>query len=214
MGGGSGEYEKAPVHMVTLSSYSIGKYEVTVGQYKAFCNATGYSMPEMSPGWGWQDNHPMVNVTYYDAENYCNWLVKLYGGNWRLPTEAEWEFAAKGGNKSKGYIYAGGNDLEKLAWFSDSYGRLTKTQPVGGKKPNELGLYDMSGNVREWCSDWYSPYSVGPQSNPGGPSSGSYRLIRGGSWANAAQSCNIAIRYTEYPTMLNETDGFRVVYNK
>ena len=140
--GSTVEKDETP-HQVTLSSYSIGKYEVTVGQYKAYCTATGTPMPD-APQWGWNDKHPMVNVNYNDAVAYCNWLGEEYGGDWRLPTEAQWEFAAKGGNNSKGYTLSGGNDLDELAWYANNAGG--KTQSVGLKKPNELGIYDMSGN--------------------------------------------------------------------
>ncbi len=213
MGSNSGENDESPVHSVTLNTYSIGKYEVTVGQYKAFCNETGRSMPE-APSWGWQDRHPMVSVTYNDAVAYCNWLGEKFGGDWRLPTEAEWEFAARGGNKSKGYTYAGANDLETVAWFVDNAGGQTNS--VGRKKPNELGIYDMSGNVWEWCRDWYGEnyYSSSPGSNPRGPSSGSHRVLRGGGWDNLAANCRVAYRNGSTPDGRGSSIGFRVVLSQ
>jgi formylglycine-generating enzyme required for sulfatase activity len=198
-------------HQVTVSSYSIGKYEVTVGQYKAYCAATGTPMPD-APSWGWNDKHPMVNVNYNDAVAYCNWLGEEFGGDWRLPTEAQWEFAARGGNNSKGYTYSGGNDLDELAWYADNAGG--KTQTAGRKKPNELGIYDMSGNVWEWCKDWYGDYSSSAQSNPKGPASGSYGVLRGGSWNNAAARCRVAYRFYTCPEYRFDRYGFRVLLSQ
>ena len=198
-------------HSVTVSSFSIGKYEVTVGQYKAYCAATGTAMP-YAPEWGWNDKHPMVNISYNEAVAYCNWLGEEYGGDWRLPTEAEWEFAARGGNNSKGYTYSGGNDLDELAWYADNAGG--KTQTAGRKKSNELGIYDMSGNVWERCKDWYGDYSSSAQSNPKGPSSGSRRVLRGGSCGNAATDCRVANRTYCSPGNRYDDSGFRVLFSQ
>ena len=213
MGSNSGQHDERPVHSVTVSDFSIGKFEVTVGQYKAFCNETGRSMPE-APSWGWQDRHPIVNVTYNDAVAYCNWLGEKFGGDWRLPTEAEWEYAARGGNKSNGYTYSGSNDLESVAWFEDNAGGQTNS--VGRKKLNELGIYDMSGNVWEWCRDRYveNYYSNSPSSNPRGPSSGSDRVLRGGSWRINAPYCRVAYRNYGTPDYRNDVYGFRVVLSQ
>lgn len=208
--GSNGYDDEKPIHDVTLSSYSIGKYPVTVGQYKAFCEATGRAMPE-PPEWGWMDRHPMVKVNFNDAVRYCNWLGERYGGEWRLPSEAEWEYAARGGNKSMGYTYSGGNNLEQVGWFENNAGG--ETNAVGRKKPNELGIYDMSGNVWEWCSDWYDEdyYTYSRASNPRGPSSGSYRVMRGGSWGDSAPGCRVAARYDGDPSNRYINNGFRVV---
>ncbi len=195
-------------HQVTLSSYSIGKYEVTVGQYKAYCAATGTPMPD-APEWGWNDKHPMVNVNYNDAMAYCNWLGEEFGGDWLLPTEAQWEFAARGGNNSKGFTYSGSNDLDEVAWYVNNAGG--KTQSAGRKKPNELGIYDMSGNVWEWCKDWHGPYENTAQQNPKGPSIGSYRVLRGGRWYYSASSCRVAYRNSNDPTFRDYFLGFRVL---
>jgi len=210
---GGTESDAKPVHNVTVSDFSIGKYEVTVGQYKAFCTATGKSMLD-APGWGLNDKHPIVNVNYNDAVSYCNWLGEKYGGDWRLPTEAEWEYAARGGNKSAGYAYAGSDELEKVAWFADNAGG--QTQSVGRKKPNELGLYDMSGNVWEWCKDWYSGtyYSNSPSQNPKGAASGTGRVLRGGSWRGTAADCRVAYRTDLVPSYRNYINGFRVVLSQ
>jgi formylglycine-generating enzyme required for sulfatase activity len=168
-------------------------------------------MPD-APEWGWNDKHPMVKVNYNDAVAYCNWLGEEFGGDWRLPTEAQWEFAARGGNNSKGYTYSGGNDLDEVAWYADNAGG--KTQSVGRKKPNELGIYDMSGNVWEWCKDWYGDYSSSAQNNPKGPASGSYRVLRGGSWGNAASYCRVAHRGYGSPAGRGVGNGFRVLLSQ
>ena len=198
-------------HSVTLSSYSIGKYPVTVGQYKKYCIASGTAMPD-APSWGWNDKHPMVLVNYNDAVAYCNWLGEQYGGDWRLPTKAQWEFAARGGNKSNGYTYSGSDDLDEVAWYAGNSGG--KTQIVGRKKGNELGIYDMSGNVWEWCEDWYGDYDSQPQTNPKGATSGSDRMVRGGSWSRSAGICRVAGRYGVGPAYRFSLSGFRVVLSQ
>jgi formylglycine-generating enzyme required for sulfatase activity len=208
--GSSVEKDETP-HSVTLSSYSIGKYPVTVGQYKKYCTATGTAMPA-APSWGWNDKHPIVNVNYNDAVAYCNWLGETYNGDWRLPTEAQWEFAARGGNKSNGYTYSGSDDLDEIAWYADNAGG--KTQTVGRKKANELGMYDMIGNVWEWCKDWYGDYSSAAQTNPKGATSGTYRVLRGGSWSRSATYCRVAYRYYFDPSSRISNCGFRVVLSQ
>jgi len=212
MGSNDGGIYEKPVHSVTVSDFSIGKYEVTVGQYKKFCESTGRSMPD-APSWGWNNSHPMVNVSYDDAEAYCEWLGKTYGSNWRLPTEAEWEYAAGGGRKSSGYTYSGSNNLEAVAWFAANNAGL-KTHAVGTKSPNELGIYDMSGNVLEWCKDWYGSdyYTNSPNNNPQGPASGSVRVLRGGSWSGSAVHLRVTRRSYATPKNRNHGLGFRVVW--
>lgn len=195
-------------HTVTLSSYKIGKYPVTVGQYKKYCTATGTSMPS-APEWGWNDNHPMVLVSYNDAVSYCNWLGETYGGDWRLPTEAQWEFAARGGNKSDGYTYSGSNDFYDVGW--NQYNAGDKTNTVGQKKANELGIYDMSGNVWEWCEDYYGEYSAAAQKNPKGAIGGSRRVLRGGSWFLRSACGRVSFRGLDDPALYNNTFGFRVM---
>ena len=210
---GMGSKNELPTHEVSLKSFKISKTEVTVKQYRQFCLETGRFMPE-APSWGWKDRHPIINVTYNDAVSYCNWLGEKLGGDWRLPTEAEWEYAARGGNKSKGYTYSGSNDLELVAWFDNNAGGQTNN--VGRKKPNELGIYDMSGNVWEWCGDWYDDdyYANSPSSNPRGPSLGSDRVLRGGGWYYFASSCRVAFRDDSPPGHLNNDGGFRVVLSQ
>lgn len=211
MGSNSGDdNDERPVHLVTLSDFYIGKYEVTVAQYRAFVEDLGRRMPK-EPEWGWNDRHPIVNVSHLDAEAYCSWLSQKFGGNWRLPTEAEWEYAARGGAQSRGYTYAGGNDQDAVGWYGDNAGG--QVNAVGKRKANELGIYDMSGNAHELCSDWYGDYSADAQTNPQGPSSGRYRVRRGG-----------AIDYTELytvtgrafigPSDYSYNQTFRVVFSQ
>jgi formylglycine-generating enzyme required for sulfatase activity len=147
----------------------------------------------------------VIHVSWNDAKAYCDWA----GG--RLPSEAEWEYAAKGGSSSLGYKYAGGNLVMKVAWYVfDSGG---KTNPVGTKLPNELNLYEMSGNVWEWCSDWYDGnyYRSSPERNPQGPSAGTYRILRGGSWYDFPKDVRSAHRYRRDPDATSNNFGFRLV---
>ena len=211
MGSLSGEEEERPVRTVTLNNFSIGKYEVTVGEYKAFCTATGRKMPE-PPRWDWNDKHPVVNVSWKDAVAYCNRLSKTTKKNFRLPTEAEWEYAARGGQKSSGYLYAGGKTMEEVGWYKDNSGR--STNPAGQKRPNEMGLYDMSGNVWEWCLDWYDKYPNQEQTNPRGPSRGKFRVMRGGSWYYSAVYARTAARFDGNPSERENDQGFRVVLSR
>ena len=144
-------------------------------------------------------NYPMYYVSWEDCQEFISKLNALTGKNFRLPTEAEWEFAVRGGNKSRGYKYSGSNTLSNVAWYDDN--SSYKTHPVATKAPNELGIYDMSGNVWEWCSDWYDDYSSSSQYNPTGPNSGSRRVIRGGSWFIYAWSCRVSNRDGNYPSI-------------
>lgn len=210
---GGTEYYEKPDHTVTISSFKMGKYEVTVGEFKAFCKASGRDMPA-APSWGWNDQHPMVNINFDEANAYCIWLSESTGKNYRLPTEAEWEYAARGGKKSKGYTFAGSNDLDEVGWSYHTAGG--QTQVRGSKKPNELGLYDMSGNVWEWCSDWYdaSYYGSSPSTNPKGPASGTVHVLRGGSWSYLAADCRVANRNHFFRTPEYRGGGLRVVVSK
>ncbi|MCS7019581.1 MAG: formylglycine-generating enzyme family protein [Cytophagales bacterium] len=209
MGSEDGEPEEQPIHKVSVSSFYIGKYEVTVAQYREFCKETGRAMPE-TPKWGWQDTAPIVNVSWNDANAYCKWLTQKTGQPYRLPTEAEWEFAARGGNKTKKFRFAGSNNLDEVGWFDKNSNK--RTQPVGEKMPNELGLYDMSGNVWEWVQDWFDSdyYSKSPEKDPPGPSRGSMRVMRSGSWINYEEDNRIAIRISNMPHDTGPFFGFRV----
>ena len=230
---GDGDSDEKPTHKVTFTyDFYMGEYEVTFNEYDAFCEATGGSKPK-DEGWG-RDRRPVINVSWWDAIAYCNWLSekeklpKAYDNNgnlldkdgrvttdpskvvgYRLPTEAEWEYAARGGKKSKGYKYSGSNNVNDVAWYTSNSG--SKTQEVGKKKPNELGLYDMSGNVWEWCSDWYGSYSNSAQTNPYNSTAGSGRVGRGGGWGNNAARARVADRGYGSPTGTGYNLGFRIV---
>ncbi|MDO8587174.1 MAG: formylglycine-generating enzyme family protein [Armatimonadota bacterium] len=173
--GSNHEPDEKPVHTVYLDTYQIGKCEVTIAQYRKFCKATGYEMPD-APSWGWKHGHPIVNVTWNDAAAYCKWA----GG--RLPTEAEWEKAAAG-TDGRTYPWGDAWDNNKCA---NVYLNLTSTQPVGSYPAgaSAYGCMDMAGNVWEWCADVYAKdyYKASPSRNPRGPSRGGYRVMRGGSW--------------------------------
>ncbi len=201
-------FDSKPVHDVKIKDFYIGKYEVTVAQYRKFCEATGREMPDFYPPWGgWVEDHPMVNVSWHDAKAYAEWV----GG--RLPTEAEWEYASKGGKKSKGYTFSGSNDPDAVAWHNKNSDR---TKPVGLKKPNELGIHDMSGNVWEWCSDWYDRkyYEKSPENSPQGPEIGRGKIRRGGSWFFVPARCGNTIRDHYTPTVKLYGMGLRVVKTK
>ena len=144
------------------------------------------------PGKHRGDNLPVESVSWNDCQLFISRLNALTGMNFRLPTEAEWEYAARGGKKSKGYKYAGSNTSTDVAWFSANSGG--QTHNVGTKQPNELGLYDMSGNVWEWCQDWFGAYRKEEQNNPTGPQSGGERVFRGGGWGHDASSCRVSER--------------------
>ena len=199
-GSDAGADEK-PVHSVTLSDFYIGKYEVTQAQWKAVMG----NNPSSLKG----EDRPVENVSWNDIQEFIKKLNQLTGKRYRLPTEAEWEYAARGGKKSKGYKYSGRNTLAKVAWYDGNSG--SKTHPVGQKRPNELRLYDMSGNVWEWCQDWYGAYGSSAQTDPMGPASGSNRVLRGGSWRSSARSCRVADRDYFNPSYGSSNYGFRLV---
>ena len=192
--------DEKPVHSVTLSGYYIGKTEVTQALWKAVMG----SNPSSFKG----DNLPVGLVSWNDCQEFIRKLNALTGHNFRLPTEAEWEFACRGGNNSRGYKYSGSNYIDNVAWYWDNSGK--KTHPVATKLPNELGIYDMSGNVMEWCSDWYGKYSSGAQTNPKGPYDGSHRVRRGGSLGSDAMACRSSLRYACDPSASNFGLGLRL----
>jgi len=201
MGSNDGDSDEKPIHRVTVSDFYIGKYEVTQKEWKAVMG----NNPSRFKG----DDRPVEKVSWYDVQEFIKKLNKKTGGNYRLPTEAEWEYAARGGAKSRGYKYAGSNDIEEVAEYEGNNDKETK--PVGGKRPNELGIYDMSGNVYEWCSDWKAGYSSSSQTNPTGPSSGSDRVCRGGGWGSNASYCRVALRDNLTPANSYNYLGFRLV---
>ena len=191
-----------PTHQVTLSSYMIGKTEVTQELWLAVMG----SKPSYFRG----DNLPVEQVSWDDCQKFITKLNALTGKNFRLPTEAEWEYAARGGNMSQGYKYSGSNEIGDVAWYDNNSGN--KTHSVATKAPNELGIYDMSGNLWEWCSDWYGSYSSTAQTNPTGPDSGSNRIIRGGSWGHDLLDCRVAIRGAIGQTSRSIGFGLRLAF--
>ena len=194
-----------PTHRVTLTNdYYIGKYEVTQALWKAVMG----NNPSNFKG----DNLPVEQVSWYDCQDFLSKLNRITGKTFRLPTEAEWEYAARGGNKSRGYQYSGSNNTLDVAWFRDNSG--SNTHAVGTKQPNELGIYDMSGNVDEWCQDWKGAYSSSSQVNPTGANSGSYRVCRGGSWGCIARICRSSYRYCGTPVSRYTFLGLRLVLSE
>ena len=199
--GSDADSDEYPVHSVTLSGYYIGMCEVTQELWEAVMGS--------NPSYFKGAQKPVESVSWNDCKNFIKKLSSLTGRTFRLPTEAEWEYAARGGNKSLHYKYSGSDNIDEVAWYNNNSGR--STHAVGTKSPNELGIYDMSGNVWEWCSDWYGGYSAGAQTNPQGPSSGSYRVLRGGSWINYAGNCRVSIRSYDDHGNSNINFGLRLV---
>ena len=210
MGSAKGGSEERPTHSVTLSKdYYIGETEVTQALWVA---VMGFSPTSDGPPWssklGLGDGFPVYWISYEDVQSFLAELNTLTGGNFRMPTEAEWEFAARGGNKSKGYKYSGSNTIEDVAWFDENSD--TTTHIVKTKMPNELGIYDMSGNVWEICSDWFGAYSGGVQTDPTGPATGSTRVDRGGSWSYVNMCSRPAYRDYCIPSYRYDDLGFRL----
>ncbi|MBO4810690.1 MAG: SUMF1/EgtB/PvdO family nonheme iron enzyme [Prevotella sp.] len=191
---------EAPVHQVSLSTYAIGKFEVTQAQWVA---AMG-SNPSTNQG----DNLPVENVTWQQVQEFITLLNEASGLNYRLPTEAEWEFAAKGGNLSDGLKYSGNSVLGACGWYYSN--SEATTHEVGTKEANELGIYDMSGNVREWCNDWFGSYEASDMQDPQGTNQGNLKVNRGGSWATPAVNCRNTYRHTDYPNESALDLGFRL----
>jgi formylglycine-generating enzyme required for sulfatase activity len=222
--------DEKPVHSVRVDNFYIGRYEVTIGEFRKFMNASDYKTDAEKEGtsycyingsWtaktgvNWRhdekgepqsiENVPVIHVSWNDAVAYCKWLSSVSSRQYRLPTEAEWEYAARGGQSSK---YAGSDDVGSVAWYWDNGEK--KPHPVGQKRSNQYGLYDMSGNVWEWCSDWYSSYSSAAVINPVGAATGSYRVLRGGSWDNYPRNVRVAYRGSFNPSFRNSDVGFRL----
>jgi len=212
-----------PAHQVTLSDYYIGKFVVTQGLWKA---VMGSNPSTFQKG----DNYPVESITWDGIQTFLTKLSQQTGKKYALPTEAQWEYAARGGNGGDQFVYAwcgggavafsgtlareatkysGSNNIDEVAWYDGNSGETT--HPVGMKKPNALGIYDMSGNVLEWCSDWYGSYSSRAQTNPAGPSSGSYRIVRGSGFGNNAINCRVSSRGRISPKGRYVDVGFRVV---
>ena len=198
--GSDAQSDEKPTHSVTVSDFYIGKYEVTQAQWEAIMGTN----PSNWKG----DNLPVENVSWNDVQEFITKLNAQTGKKYRLPTEAEWEYAARGGNQSKGYKYSGSNSISNIAWYDANSNKMTHI--VGQKSPNELGIYDMSGNVWEWCQDWLGNYNSSFQTNPTGPSSGSYRILRGGSWSYIARTCRVSIRGYSKPADRYNRHGFRL----
>ena len=199
--------DEKPSHSVTLSDYYIGQTEVTQGLWKA---VMGTNPSNFKSG----DNYPVETVSWNDCQDFIKKLNSLLssqlgGKRFALPTEAQWEYAARGGKKSRGYKYSGSNTLSSVAWYNDN--SSSSTHAVATKSANELGLYDMSGNVYEWCQDWYGSYSSSSQTNPSNSSSGSFRVFRGGSWNFHARRCRVSRRFYYAPTFCFYYFGLRLV---
>lgn len=233
---------RKPVHKVTLSDFNIGVYEIMVSQFASFISATNYvtdaekgkgSIVLVGDNWlekdsiNWRhntrgelypelihNNYPVIHVSWNDANEYCKWLSNETRNKYRLPTEAEWEYAARGGKSNPNLtLFSGSNDINEVGWYIENTTPDTGVMPVGVKKPNELGIYDMTGNVWEWCHDWYkSSYEPEEQINPQGSTDGKRRTSRGGSWRTPAQpQCHITHRNSLAPEKQGNLLGFRVV---
>ena len=211
---GSDAYDgEKPTHQVTLSDYYIGETEVTQELWQAVMGTTIQEQAKkgtfVTSLYGVGNSYPMYYISWDDCQTFITKLNQLTGKNFRLPTEAEWEYAARGGQKSRGYKYAGSNTLSDVAWYADNSG--SKTHPVKQKQANELGLYDICGNVWEWCQDCHGSYSSSAQTNPIGSSSGSARVNRGGGWSSSASHCRVANRSGAFLGVRGSILGFRVV---
>lgn len=230
MGNDSGSSDERPVHLVCLSSFYIGRYLVTQQLWQQVMG----NNPSSYKG----ENLPVDNISWFDCISFCNKLSVLEGfeecysingdhvsilpdkHGYRLPTEAEWEYAARGGTNRNTFIYSGSNSLKEVGWYVENSNLgiksflPQKSHPVGSLKPNELGIYDMSGNVCEWCWDWYEVYSYKISTNPSGPNNGSSRIYRGGRWSDSATKCRISYRNCTSPSGRNDYVGIglRLVY--
>lgn len=205
---GSNVNEK-PQHPVTLSDYMIGVTEVTQELWHAVMGHT----PGHFKG---HPKRPVENVSWSDCDAFIKALNEQTGLTFQFPTEAQWEYAAKGGDRSKGYVFAGSDSIMPVAWYYTNSSAVGEDHPdygthdVATKRPNELRIYDMSGNVNEWCADWYAPYTADAQTNPTGPASGNYKVFRGGCWNDYAKVCRVCFRYPQAVTFKNDKQGLRL----
>ncbi len=241
MGSNDGPKNEKPIHRVVLDDFYIGKYAVTVAQFAAFIKDDHYVTTAERDGSSyvyniknWEDKkgvcwehdvkgakrptsaytHPVIHVSWDDAKAYCDWLSGKTGKKYCLPTEAEWEYAARGGRQSNGFIYSGSDAIDDVAWYSENSGNTTRAAGMT-KSGKELGIFDMSGNVWEWCADWYDgKYYANNDSfqNPQGPKTGTSRALRGGSWSHLPSYCRVANRFNFVPTNRYCSIGFRVVF--
>ncbi|MCC6460423.1 MAG: formylglycine-generating enzyme family protein [Saprospiraceae bacterium] len=204
-------YDGKPAHRVRLDAFGIGQYPVTQGLWKAVMGT------DQNPSYFRGDRRPVEQVSWEDIDgDFLPKIRALTGVAYRLPTEAEWEYAARGGGLHSTWIYGGSDHLKDVGWYDEnSHG---ETKPVGLKAPNDIGLYDMSGNVWEWCLDWYDAdyyktcKAKGVVENPVGPKSGARRVVRGGSWGDVARRCRATYRSNNYPAYRWSNDGFRLVF--
>lgn len=180
--------DEKPQHEVTLSSFYLCKYEVTQRQWQAIMGK--------NPAYFKGENRPVECVSWDNCQEFIKRLNALTGRNFRLPTEAEWEYAARGGNKGRGFVYSGSKNIDGVAWYAKNSG--AQSHDVGTREANELGLYDMTGNVQEWCSDWYGPYKDEAQADPQGPGNTNHKVYRGGSWNDNARFCRVSARDNWY----------------
>lgn len=193
-----------PSHKVTIADFSIGETEVTQELWQAVMG----SNPSRFAG---NAQHPVEGVTWNDCQQFIAKLRQMTGKSFRLPTEAEWEFAARGGTKSKRYKFAGSNDASRVAWWGYNIGNGDcSTHPVAELMPNELGIHDMSGNVWEWCQDWFAPYGSDEQTNPAGPETGTCKVFRGGCWSCDSKYCRVTERFYFAPTLHGDLIGLRL----
>ena len=207
MGSNDSLQNERPAHQVTLKAFYMGKYEITQYQWRSV-------MGSNPSGFKGCDDCPVENINWKSIQQYLTKLNKQTGKNYRLPTEAEWEYAANGGTKSKGYRYSGGNDPAEVGWYKPN--AESKTHPVGLKKPNELGIYDMMGNVWELCSDWFAPnyYKHSPANSPQNTSLSLYHVSRGGSWRSGTERCYNKARNRNIKDHHISNGGIRLALDK
>lgn len=188
---GGDRQDELPVHSTTLSTFYIAKTETTVLQWKAFCKATGKELPP-APSQGWNDDEPIASINWHEATEYTEWLSLKTRKKYRIPTEAEWEFAARGGNMSAGTIYSGSGDVDVVSWYNQNSDK--QTHAVAKKKANELGLYDMTGNVWEWTNDVHGLYDSANAVNPKGAAQGNKVVFRGGGFMEPPPYIRVTMR--------------------